>query len=506
MQVSRAEVDEVKDLRPSKQPRELPISERSEENLQRAHEAELDEQELTPSKNQLSKENLRLFNEEIDSAMSTTPTGSIKRSASQKSLSSQGTKISSSTNARYRFEILQPAQLNLHTDPPQHILDAICAIVNAELPEGRRDELNHIAREFQTRCKETVRSSAGENDFVIIFHDMLKLMNFDKLRFRTNADWDDQLKPKIQHSRYDVSGIFSIGGSQQQQSGDASALPPSKRQQQVVGQAYTASQPSMVDGMILPPANVSQKAIIMPPPVNVPSKEGTIKTPRPDITMGLQKSALISALSSEDLDEKEAGLFLFDLQRVTESLRPGELGEPMLISIPAPRASDLAVPFGVVEGKAYLTGQQLSAAENQAAVSGACALKIQLRLDELLKGKKVEPFKGQPPTGSHGLPAPSKHHFSKLPPPSDDQIPLFFSISTEGPVHVVWAHWTEVKHNRREYNMMPWKCVYGSLLDGLLEFFVTIDNILRWGTDHFLEWVVTRLQSVARKIRAQDSY
>lgn len=79
----------------------------------------------------------------------------------------------------------------------------------------------------------------------------------------------------------------------------------------------------------------------------------------------------------------------------------------MLISIPAPRASDLVFPFGVDGGKAYLTGKQISKAENQAAGSGACAIKMQLRLDELVKRNTAEPAIDQSPTSSDDLLAPS---------------------------------------------------------------------------------------------------
>ena len=65
--------------------------------------------------------------------------------------------------------------------------------------------------------------------------------------------------------------------------------------------------------------------------------------------------------------------------------------EPMLISVPGHRASDLVVPFGVDEGKAYLTNKQILEAENQTAGSGACAVNMQLRLDELVKRNSAGP-------------------------------------------------------------------------------------------------------------------
>lgn len=99
--------------------------------------------------------------------------------------------------------------------------------------------------------------------------------------------------------------------------------------------------------------------------------------------MGILLKALASAVASPGLTAVKALELLRALQRTVESYEPDGPEEPMLISVPASRASDLAFPFAVIEGKAYSTGKQVFEAENRAAVSGACALKIQLRLDEL---------------------------------------------------------------------------------------------------------------------------
>ena len=509
---AEVEADEREAVRASKRPRELPPSELLEKISPKDSEvdAKIDKLDDVQGLSPLSDEDLHsLYEEVMDSTANNARPGSIKRSSSRRSTTAGSnvtqettrTKGSSSTNAHYRFEVLAPAQINIHADPPpKNIQDAIDAIVLAIPPEGRREQLERIAREFQTRCIERARASVGENDFVKILHDALDAMGFDILCLRTNADWNDRLKPKIQHSPYNVSVLRFKGGRQQQQVEEASAPPPAKRQQQAVGQPYISPQLSLANESDLPPNNGPQEpATVLPLALPlVPEKEGTIKTPRPDITIGLQLRALASGLSSQGLNEVDALLFLKDLQRVMESREPDGLEEPMLISVPAPRASDLVFPFGVDEGKAYLTGKQISEAENQAAGSGACAIKMQLRLDELVKRNTAEPFMQQHPTSSDGLPAPSEDPPPKLPPPSEDQIPLFFPICTEGPLHVLWVQWTEVKHGKRQYNMRPLKCVYGVLPDGLVDFFVMVDNVLRWGTGHFLESLAVRLGKVAR--------
>ncbi len=141
--------------------------------------------------------------------------------------------------------------------------------------------------------------------------------------------------------------------------------------------------------------------------------------------------ALICALLSENLDEDEAITFLTWLQEEMVEQKPDGPLEPMLIPIPALRALDLAFPFAVVEGKACSTGKQIFEAENQAVVSGACALKIQLDLNDLVEHASSS---------------------SSLPASSYNKPPLFFSVCTQGPIHELWAHWTIVERGVRKFN------------------------------------------------------
>jgi hypothetical protein len=97
--------------------------------------------------------------------------------------------------------------------------------------------------------------------------------------------------------------------------------------------------------------------------------------------VGIVNTALISALSSKILDSTGAKQFLQQLQSTTMPHEKGGLEEPPLIAVPTKGVSDMTFPFAVIEGKAYSTFE----AENQAAVSGASGLKIQLRLNDLLK-------------------------------------------------------------------------------------------------------------------------
>jgi len=151
--------------------------------------------------------------------------------------------------------------------------------------------------------------------------------------------------------------------------------------------------------------------------------------------------------------------------------------EPVLISVPAPRALDLAFPFAVVEGKAYSTGKQIFEAENQAAVSGACGLKIQLDLDDLVD------------------------HATTLPTSSNAEPPLFFSITTQGPIHELWVHWTVVEDGVRMFNSKLLDSCNALLLERGKEFIVRLNNVCSWGTGPFIKSVVERLGKVAGKAK-----
>jgi hypothetical protein len=199
--------------------------------------------------------------------------------------------------------------------------------------------------------------------------------------------------------------------------------------------------------------------------------------------MGIQLAALISALASQNLNKVKARTFLTWLQNEMVQHEPDGPLEPMLIPVPAPRALDLAFPFAVVEGKAYSTGKQIFEAENQAAVSGACGLKIQLDLDNLVD---------RGATGSDALPT-----------TSNTEPPLFFTICTQGPIHELWAHWTLVEDDVRMFGSKLLDSCNTLLLEQGEDFVVGLNNIGLWGLGPFMKSVVERLGGiVAGKAKA----
>ena len=156
--------------------------------------------------------------------------------------------------------------------------------------------------------------------------------------------------------------------------------------------------------------------------------------------------------------------------------------EPALIIVPTQRESTLTFPTLVFEGKAYSTGKQVFEAQNQAAVSGAGGVKIQLMLDELVKRA-------------------TKNSDVRLK-PSKNQPPLVFSICTEGPYHELWAHYTVIEDGERQFNMVLLNTCHGVVLQQVESFFVQVHNVMIWTMDLFLKTVVERLVEVAKKAKA----
>lgn len=493
---AEAETHELEDVHPCKQPRGLPPSEVSEENLPNYPEAEheADEEEITPSKDQLSKENLRIFNKMNDN---NTPPGSIKRTSSRRSIvspsevDSSRSQRSSNTTAHYRYKHLANANLCIHVDPPEEIQAAIDNIVNAESSERRCIILRHNAKNFWKKCKEMVRAAAGEDDFVHLFYTTAEDFSPSDLVFREKADWREDLKPTIQQSNANLSFLSdfnAIGSHKQQGFDDTPILPLSKRLQQSAGYRYISPQSSRNDSLDSAPDNGPPESNVMPPPASRPNKAketSPIKTPRPDITAGIKESALISALasalSSQNFNYTEAKQFLEKLQDTMMPSERDNAQESALIVVPTQRGSGLAFPSLVFEGKGYSTGKQVFEAENQAAVSGACGLKIQMILDELVK---------RATRGSDFPPISSKN-----------QPQLFFSICSEGPYHELWAHYIIIEDRQRYFKMVLLDTCHGTVLKQVEKFFVEVDNIMSWTVGPFLKSVVERLGMVARKAK-----
>jgi hypothetical protein len=478
------EANEPEDVRPSKQPRDFAISALlEEEKFPRDPQTEADEEELPPSKELLSEKNLQLFNAGMEGAVHRP--ASIKRTLSRRSLATEAesesirSQRSSSTTAHYRYKHLKAANVYIHVDPPEDIQTAINDIICVKPSEDRCALINEKANKFWKRCRELVQAAAGEGDFVSIFHTIAEQLSPDNFIFRKEADWRAELKPTIQQSAANLSILWDfkgLGSDEQQNIDDTSAPPPPKRHLQSADRLYISPRSSRVDASMAPPDN-------KPLPPAYVKETFQVKTPRPDITAGIEESALASALasslSSQKFNYTKAEKFLDDLQNTVMPTEDGSQ-QPAMIIVPTQRDSNLTFPTLVFEGKGYSTGKQVFEAQNQAAVSGAGGVKMQIMLDELVERA----------TRSSATPfTPSKNRPS-----------LVFSICTEGPYHELWAHYTVIKDGERQFNMMLLDTCHGVVLKQVERFFIQVDNVMTWTVGTFLQAVVERLAEVAKEV------
>ena len=193
------------------------------------------------------------------------------------------------------------------------------------------------------------------------------------------------------------------------------------------------------------------------------SNTSPVKTPFPDLTVGLPLRGLLSALAAQKLDPRKAYGFIELAEREKLPFEADGLLEPVLIVQPAVGATHVVFPFLVVEGKAYSTGKQIFEAENQAAVAMACAHKILISLDRIAGQHQRQPH-------------------------------VLFSVTTVGPIHELWAHWTALQGDQRDFESQLWGSWNVLLEDQAEDFIVKLHNVCAWGTGPFMTSVVESLR------------
>lgn len=436
-----------------------------------------------PPLSEESEEDIQTLYKAVMSSV-TNKASTLKRTTSWRSIAPSETDTvrsqrSSNTAAHYRYKHLEDANVYIHIDPPEDIQAAIENIINAKPSKDCDAILREKAKIFSKKCKEMVRAAAGEDDFVHLFYIVIEDICPNNLISREKADWRVELKPAIQQSDANLnflSNFDAMGSNKQDEVDNASALPPPKRHQQSAGRPYISPRDSQISLSDSQPDNR--------PPQSCKAKDiSPIKTPRPDITTGIKESAVISALASSlsspgsNYTKTKAKQFLKKLQEATMPNGQDGPQEPVLIIVPTQRQSNLAFPTLVFEGKGYSTGKQVFEAQNQAAVSGAGGLKIQMLLDELVKRA-------------------TRSSNAALITPLKNQPPLVFAICSEGPQHELWAHFTVIDDGEHQFNMALLNTCHGVMPEQVEKFFVQVHNVLNWTAGPFLDSVVDRLGKV----------
>ncbi|KAF1828608.1 hypothetical protein BDW02DRAFT_603273 [Decorospora gaudefroyi] len=170
-----------------------------------------------------------------------------------------------------------------------------------------------------------------------------------------------------------------------------------------------------------------------------------ISTPKPDIVVGLEDRAFAPKHRVWLAKQQSFGSILSD---------------------PHTAAMGLRFPFLVAETKGLSLNGGLVAAQNQAAISAACMLKI---LDDLDNQAAL-------PTAPTSPAAPR----------------LCFSITTEGPIHELWVHFKlgEATHMQ---NIRAWRTTHERHVRELV---CCLARILKWAKDDFMKKIQEKLDTV----------
>ncbi|KAL8792750.1 MAG: hypothetical protein Q9195_004637 [Heterodermia aff. obscurata] len=308
------------------------------------------------------------------------------------------------------------------------------------IPEERRREISGIAQKISQEFILSLRGASGEDDMVELIYEAFRMMYEDQaFAFVRKADWDPSLKPDIQRSFWDPNAIPSFSNEDYDVSDH-----PNKRKH---GKEVILTR------------NISQSAMPSPAATFKP-REDTIKTPRPNFTIGLRHSSIAKEMMECGLSKAKADEFLKFLQR-----------ERKLCSDPTQNFLDVRFPVLVIEGKAYATRETIFEAQNQAAVSGACMVNLRQQLNDI----------------SHEISNKYK----------DGKTRLAFSICTEGPQIEFWVHYALSEDGMRCHYMNVFRTCHGSLQSGLETFLIDVDRLMGWTKDEMLNEIAYQLTVVA---------
>lgn len=164
-----------------------------------------------------------------------------------------------------------------------------------------------------------------------------------------------------------------------------------------------------------------------------------ISTPKPDIAVGLAHGAF-TPLHRRHLYQHQAN--------------------GTILSDPHAAYIGMRFPFLIIETKGLSLNGSLVSAQNQAAISGACMLRILKDLDETTNMHSTDP-------------------------------PLCFSIVTEGPTHELWVHFEHEEAFHMEV-LRSWRTTF---LRDAWEFVQFLAKIIEWGGGRFREGILERLDN-----------
>jgi hypothetical protein len=332
---------------------------------------------------------------------------------------------------------------------PPHVHAHRCRIVGdpyggaselEDIPDKYNAEVKAIAQEYLGRCRDLTKTCKGEAEWKSLLlagpiHRLVTLLGSDMLMTSaSDKPWLAALKPR----QPSLQELFSLAAPRLMPSGGASGSFGASP-----NPAGTTSTPAAFNYNTPPPqAEPSESTVTTTTTVTSIDEDDTsnsLTTPKPDISVGLNR------YSFEELHQR----LLADLQHTGR-----------LLSEPHAMQLGLHFPFLLVEAKGLTTSGNIIGAENQAAVGGACALRI---LDSLASLGSVVT---EPPL-------------------------IIFTISTEGPIHELSIHY----YIEGSYHMTVHRTWRTTLERDNLEFIFAIARIIYWGANSFRDTIITKMNT-----------
>ncbi|PYH30153.1 uncharacterized protein BO87DRAFT_429823 [Aspergillus neoniger CBS 115656] len=371
--------------------------------------------------------------------------------STSRSRSSSPQKLGEST---YRSRTLFRAGIYVDVvNVPEEVQDRI----NTALGTRTADTvtLSDLASKLQQKSLKLTAAQAGEADWTSLLHDIMEQLMPSDLLLAQNRDWQPDLKPKVHQPSFplpsvprkrlcDQGGGQELGCSQSNMPSDPNPPDPAAQTVRNGGQGELQLDvvPESSPNRLAPASKTASGQAPMTPFL--------LKTPRPDICVGIADDSLAQALRSRQV--ANAKYLLNDLQEFRG-----------LVSDPGVTPLYLRFPFCLVEAKSGATGGNLYQAQNQAAVGCASAIGM---LKQLYKACEV-PLE----TASGQL--------------------LTFSASTEGPVCELWAHfWDEADASYCMANIGIWRTTHK---ESAFDFIAKLSSILNWGSSTFQNSIVEKL-------------
>ncbi|KIW82060.1 hypothetical protein Z517_05087 [Fonsecaea pedrosoi CBS 271.37] len=417
--------------------------------------------ELPPSKDLLNWENLEKLNSETASEICewmAEEKETVSRRSSTAEMNQDTASVSSQKTSlslcNYRLNSLDRARIVFqHRCIPEHLEHRVNAIVQPKLDKEREKLVFAIADDLCNDFPDVLEVASGEDDCAELIYQALEAMNrqlFGKafaFRRKAGPSGTPALKPMVQRKSY-RSGAPHKSLNDMGFSDDR----PNKRRQAETSYVSPGS-----------------AEITMPPPPSPPPMldNNCVKNARPDITIGFLHAVVAKKLVSLGANKLDAEEILKDLQYEQE-----------LLSSPTLPALHIRFPSMVVEGKSYATGKSMYEAENQAAGSGSCMLVMQGRLAELTARRSPGTDQGK-------------------------KDPLASSITHEGPILLLWLHYTTSLENACFYNLHVLSVCHATIRSTTREFFRALAGVMGWASTELLDDVAAQLVLIWKSTQTQ---